>query len=39
MLRCVDAGAELPYVPVEGALRRGVRPPKLPPRDSASGRG
>jgi hypothetical protein len=35
MLRCVDAGAELTYVPVEGALRRGVRPPKLPPRDSA----
>jgi hypothetical protein len=34
MLRCVDVGAELTYVPVEGALRRGARPPKLPPRES-----
>ena len=32
MLRCVDAGAELTYVPVAGALRRGQRPPKLSPR-------
>ena len=32
MLRCVDAGAELTYVPVAGALRRGRRPPKLSPR-------
>jgi hypothetical protein len=38
MLRCVDVGAELTYVPVEGALRRGARPPKLPPRDGASHR-
>ena len=32
MLRCVDQGAELTYVPVLGAIRRGVRPPRLPPR-------
>lgn len=32
MLRCVDAGAELTYVPVAGALRRGQRPPRLSPR-------
>jgi len=31
MLRCVAAGAELEYAPVEGAVRRGQRPPKLPP--------
>jgi hypothetical protein len=37
MLRCVDDGTELTYVPVEGAPRRGARPPKLPPRDSAAG--
>jgi hypothetical protein len=30
LLRCVEAGRELPYVPVAGALRRGPRPPKLP---------
>lgn len=29
MLRAVDAGVELPYVPVSGAVRRGKRPPKL----------
>lgn len=36
MLRSVDANAELAYVPVEGAVRRGSRPPKLPPRSSRS---
>jgi hypothetical protein len=35
MLRCVEAGAELTYVPVQGAIRHGVRPPKLPPRRGA----
>lgn len=30
LLRHVAAGTELPYIPVEGAVRRGVRPPKLP---------
>jgi hypothetical protein len=34
MLRCVEQGKELSYVPVEGAMRRGTRPPKLPPRHS-----
>jgi hypothetical protein len=32
MLRCVDEGRELTYVPVDGAIRRGPRPPKLGPR-------
>lgn len=32
MLRCADAGRELTYVPVLGAMRRGRRPPKLAPR-------
>ncbi len=32
LLRAVDAGAELPYGPVVGAVRRGPRPPRLPPR-------
>jgi hypothetical protein len=32
MLRCVDAGVELSYLPVRDSVRRGVRPPKLPPR-------
>jgi hypothetical protein len=32
MLRAADAGTELPYVPVLGAVRRGPRPPKLAPR-------
>ena len=31
LLRCADAGEELPYVPVAGAVRHGQRPPKLPP--------
>jgi hypothetical protein len=29
MLRCVRAGLELDYVPVDSAVRHGVRPPKL----------
>jgi hypothetical protein len=29
MLRCVRSGTELSYVPVQGAVRHGVRPPKL----------
>lgn len=32
LLRCVDAGTELSYVPVTGTARRGSRPPKLEPR-------
>jgi hypothetical protein len=32
LLRCVDADLELAYMPVRGAVRRGVRPPKLAPR-------
>ena len=32
MLRCIDAMAELTYVPVAGAIRRGSRPPRLEPR-------
>lgn len=32
MLRAADAGTELPYVPVSGAVRRGPRPPRLEPR-------
>ena len=32
MLRCVDAGLELDYVPVAGASRHGLRPPRLPPK-------
>lgn len=31
LLRAAAAGQELPYVPVAGAVRRGPRPPKLPP--------
>ena len=31
MLRCVAAGLELTYVPVDGAVRHGARPPRLPP--------
>jgi len=31
LLRCVRSGAELPYVPVKGAIRHGPRPPRLPP--------
>ncbi len=32
LLRCAADGCELPYVPVEGAVRKGKRPPKLEPR-------
>ncbi len=32
MLRCVEEGRELRYVPVAGATRRGRRPPRLKPR-------
>ena len=32
MLRCVDSGAELDYLPVTGTARRGARPPRLEPR-------
>lgn len=32
MLRCVAERKELTYVPVEGAVRHGTRPPKLEPR-------
>jgi hypothetical protein len=32
LLRCADAGVELPYAPVVGAVRHGARPARLPPR-------
>ena len=32
LLRAVDDGCELNYIPVTGSLRRGSRPAKLPPR-------
>ncbi len=32
LLRCVDAGEELAYVAVRGAVRRGTRPPRLEAR-------
>jgi hypothetical protein len=32
LLRAVEAGEELAYVPVSGATLKGVRPPKLPPK-------
>lgn len=32
LLRAVDARKELTYIPVKGAVRKGVRPPKLEPR-------
>jgi hypothetical protein len=31
LLRCVRAGEELAYAPLEGAVLRGPRPPRLPP--------
>jgi hypothetical protein len=34
LLRCVEAGLELDYVPVKGATLHGQRPPKLEPRRS-----
>jgi len=40
MLRCVTADLELPYVPLQGAVRHGARPPKLEPlRPKAKARG
>ncbi len=30
LLRCAEAGEELEYVPIAGAVRRGQRPPRLP---------
>lgn len=38
MLRCVEAGRELDYVPVAGAVRHGPRPPRLLPRRWTRGR-
>lgn len=38
MLRCVTAGLELEYAPIEGAVRHGPRPPKLPPVQPRSSR-
>jgi hypothetical protein len=38
LLRCVTAGEELRYIPVTGAVRRGQRPPKLPPLPRAGTR-
>lgn len=32
LLRAADAGAELAYGPLRGAVRHGARPPKLPPK-------
>jgi hypothetical protein len=29
MLRCARSRIELPYIPVQGALRHGMRPPRL----------
>jgi hypothetical protein len=31
MLRCARSGEELPYVPVQGAVRHGPRPARLTP--------
>ena len=38
MLRCVEEGRELDYVPVEVAVRHGTRPPKLAPRANSGAR-
>jgi hypothetical protein len=35
LLRAVDEGRELEYLPIAGSLRRGSRPGKLPPRAAA----
>jgi hypothetical protein len=37
LLRAVEAGVELPYAPVKGAVRHGERPPKLVPRKRSAG--
>ena len=34
LLRCIDDARELTYVPVEGAIRHGARPPKLEKRSA-----
>lgn len=39
MLRCADSGSELSYIPVDGAVRRGPRPPKLAPRERSAALG
>jgi len=39
LLRAVDDGQELTYVPVMSSVRRGTRPGKLPPRSVRSGGG
>jgi hypothetical protein len=39
MLRCVDQMKELTYIPIEGAVRRGSRPPKLEKRVRTKGIG
>jgi hypothetical protein len=31
MLRAVESGVELPYIPLKGAVRHGARPPRLEP--------
>jgi hypothetical protein len=36
MLRCVDQGSELEYIPVSSATRHGQRPPRLAPRKKPS---
>ncbi len=36
LLRSLDAHEELSYLPVRGAVLRGARPPKLPPRSNRS---
>lgn len=38
LLRHVDAGVELEYAPVAGAILRGTRPPKLAPSGRSGGR-
>jgi hypothetical protein len=35
LLRCVADGRELDYAPIAGAVRHGVRPPRLPARRRA----
>lgn len=39
LLRCVDSGRELDYVPLAGATFHGARPAKLSPRNSPKGEG
>jgi hypothetical protein len=38
LLRAVEAKTELAYVPVKGAVRHGVRPPKLAPKNDVASR-